>query len=98
MLPGFAEVVLAEGLEIVQQPLHERRGRRRDAALVASPILEALKEGRPRVGCGRFAAKLGTFPGAGEHHYGNRGGNRLRGYLGGLPEVCAAGGQVLGCV
>ena len=91
-------MVLAEGLEVVQQALDQRCGGRRMAAFVACSIMEAVEQGLPGAVCRGLPAKLRAFTGTGEHHDGDRRGDRLRGYLGRLLQVCAAGGQVLGYI
>lgn len=93
-LPRVVEVVLAERLEVVQQAIHHRCARRRDTALVPCPVVEAVEQGLP--GGGGLAAGLRALAGAREHHDGDRGGDRLRGYLGRLLQVRVAGGQFLG--
>ena len=68
----IAEVVLAEGLEVVQQALDQRCGGRRMAAFVACSIMEAVEQGLPGAVCRGLPAKLRAFTGTGEHHDGDR--------------------------
>lgn len=91
-------MVVAEGLEVVQQAVHYRRGGRGSAALVAGAIVEAGEQRFPGAPGGGRVAELCAFAGAGEHHDGEGGGERLRGNLGCLLQVCAAGGQFLGYI
>ena len=98
MLREIAEVVLAECLEIVQQAVHHRRSRRCRAALVAGAVVEVGEQRFPGAVAGWPLAALCALVGAREHHDGEGGGERLRGYLGRLFQVRAAGGQFVGCI